>query len=213
MSQNTENYYTIESECSDEIVVKKSRFIGTVYHVETEEEALSIIQSAKKQYWDAKHNCYAYVIGQKSELMRFFDDGEPSGTAGKPILEVLKGRELTYTLVIVTRYFGGVLLGTGGLVRAYTDATVAGIEAGNVLNMRLQRKVVMTVDYNTVGKVKYSLSEMGINIVDEQYGEDVRLVTSIDSMAVESIIDKITDVTNGKAEFEKLDEGYFPTQN
>ena len=209
MGQKSEKYNTIESECSDEIVVKKSRFIGTIYHVETEEEAVEIIAQCKKKYWDARHNCYAYILGEDSGLMRFSDDGEPSGTAGKPILEVLKGRGLTYTLAVVTRYFGGVLLGTGGLVRAYTDATVAGIDAGVTLTMCYQQKLAITVDYNSVGKVQYTLNSLDSKILDEQYGQDVRIECAVTFNEVDTVIAKITDVTNGKAIIEKTDEGYF----
>ena len=115
----TEQYKEIYEGGSDEVVEKKSRFIATVFPVKTEEEAVAIIEETKKKYWDARHNCFAYVIGSKNELQRFSDDGEPSGTAGKPILDVLTGEGVHNALIIVTRYFGGTLLGTGGLVRAY----------------------------------------------------------------------------------------------
>ena len=111
-------YNTLRGEAIGEIVVKKSRFIANIFHVESEDEALSILERMRKQYWDARHNCYGCIIGKNKELVRFSDDGEPGGTAGKPILEVIKGRDLTDILVVVTRYFGGVLLGTGGLVKA-----------------------------------------------------------------------------------------------
>ena len=109
-----------------EIIEKKSRFIAHVLNVETEEQAQDYINKLKKKYWDARHNCYAYVIGDKGEIKKFSDDGEPSGTAGKPILDLIESRELTNCLVVVTRYFGGILLGTGGLVRAYQGATIEG---------------------------------------------------------------------------------------
>lgn len=213
MSDQAREYYTVEDYSTGEIVEKKSRFIASVYHVESEKEATDQIERLKKQYWDARHNCYAYILGKNSELMRFSDDGEPSGTAGKPILEVLKGRGLTDTLVVITRYFGGVLLGTGGLVRAYTDSTVAGIEAGNVLHMCLMRKLEIGVDYNTIGKLKYMLANDGIGIVDEQYTDSVIITAVIPIDDADRVVNRITDVTNGKASIEQGDVGYFALTN
>ncbi len=206
MSEKNLQYYTIEEICSGEIVEKKSRFIATVYHVETEEEAGSIIDAHKKKFWDARHNCYAYIIGRNSELMRFSDDGEPSGTAGKPILEVLKGRELTYTLVIVTRYFGGVLLGTGGLVRAYTDATAAGIEAGSIKCIRQMKRFRINMDYSLVGKIKYLLAAEEITVLSEDYGEAVSMHIICED---DAIIDKLIDATGGKIESEYVDTDFY----
>ena len=142
------SYNTLEGEATGEIVVKKSRFIANIFHVESEDETLSILERMRKQYWDARHNCYGYIIGKNKELVRFSDDGEPGGTAGKPILEVIKGRDLTDILVLVTRYFGGVLLGTGGLVRAYTDATIEGLSNANLVTVTYMQKLGIEVDYN-----------------------------------------------------------------
>ena len=147
-------YNTLRGEAIGEIVVKKSRFIANIFHVESEDEALSILERMRKQYWDARHNCYGYIIGKNKELVRFSDDGEPGGTAGKPILEVIKGRDLTDILVVVTRYFGGVLLGTGGLVRAYTDATIEGLSNADLVTVTYMQKLSVEVDYNTIGKLK-----------------------------------------------------------
>ena len=211
MSEKITSYNTIFEEASGEIIEKKSRFIATVIHVESEEEALTYIESFRKKYWDARHNCYAFILGMGSETMRFSDDGEPSGTAGKPILEVLKGKELTNTLVIVTRYFGGVLLGTGGLVRAYTDSTIEALGNASIKKMCLMREVSITVDYSSVGKLKYILATESIDIVEELYTDMVTVKTAIEIEKVTQIVAKITDATSGKAGFEEGNELYYPT--
>ncbi|MBQ0028493.1 MAG: YigZ family protein [Lachnospiraceae bacterium] len=211
MSEKVTSYNTILEESVGEIVEKKSRFIATAIHVESEEEALLHIEGFRKKYWDARHNCYAFILGMGSETMRFSDDGEPSGTAGKPILEVLKGRELTNTLVIVTRYFGGVLLGTGGLVRAYTDSTVEALNNAELKKMCLMKETSISIDYSSVGKLKYILANESIDIIDEQYTDMVTIKTAIEIDKVDSIIKKVTDATSGKATFEEGGELYYPT--
>ena len=124
--QQVESYQTVYRGGMGEIIEKKSRFIAEVYPIESEEQAAQILEETRKKYWDARHHCWAYVLGRNPAAERMSDDGEPAGTAGKPILEVIRGRKLTDVLVIVTRYFGGTLLGTGGLVRAYTSADIDG---------------------------------------------------------------------------------------
>jgi len=208
MSATVREYNTIAGSGEGEITEKKSRFIATVNFISSEEEAMEIIAGLKKQYWDARHNCYAFIVGKGSEIMRFSDDGEPSGTAGKPILEVLKSRELTNILVVVTRYFGGVLLGTGGLVRAYTDATVAGLNNCELKRMVLVKKVGIRVDYNTIGKLKYTLANNDIMIVDEEYTDMVNVKTALPVDEVERVLNMITDVTAGKASYDEYGEGY-----
>ena len=202
------SYNTIFDDATGEIVEKKSRFIANIFHVESEEEATAIIERTKKQYWDARHNCYAFILGKGSEIKRFSDDGEPQGTAGKPILEVISGKELTNILVIVTRYFGGVLLGTGGLVRAYSDATNEGLNNAFLKTMCLMKQTVVGIDYNSVGKLKYLLASEGIIVVDEQYTDVVKLIVAIPTDDNDRIIKKITDATGGKAVYEELEETY-----
>lgn len=135
-----------------EFTDKKSRFIANIYHIEDEDMAVKIIEQLRKKYWDARHNCYAYVLGGKSEIQRFSDDGEPSGTAGKPILEVITGNECGNCLCVVTRYFGGVLLGTGGLIRAYTNAAKDALSACRIGELTEGVHAFLDVDYNYVGK-------------------------------------------------------------
>ncbi len=214
MSAQKDRYNTIAGEYEGEITEKRSRFIAYAVHIESEEDALKIIEAKKKQYWDARHNCYAYILGKDSSVLRFSDDGEPSGTAGKPILEVLKNKGLTDTLIVVTRYFGGVLLGTGGLIRAYTDSSLAAIakaeSEGGLKTMCLMQDIDIKTDYTLSGKVQYNLSEAGVLLKDTIYEEAVRFAAAVPLNEVGALIDKITDVTGGKAEIRKGDMGYFP---
>ena len=164
-----ESYKIVTSQGSGEIVEKKSRFIANVFPVENQQQAEEKIAEITKKYWDARHNCYAYVIGINGENTRCSDNGEPSGTAGKPILEVINGAGLTNTLVIVTRYFGGVLLGTGGLVRAYTQAAQAGLADAQTGEMVYSQKLTLEVAYNMVNNVQYYLGQNNISIADSRY--------------------------------------------
>ncbi len=148
-----QSYNVIYEGGSGEIVEKKSRFIAHVFPVHSEEEASEYIEQIRKKYWDARHNCHAFVIGPNNETSRCSDDGEPSGTAGRPILEVLQGRGIHDALVIVTRYFGGTLLGTGGLVRAYSQAAQAGLQASSIMTKQQGRKISIKTDYNGIGKL------------------------------------------------------------
>lgn len=192
-----------------EIVEKKSRFIATVRVVESEEEAQAFIEEMKKKYWDARHNCSAFVIGARGELTRCSDDGEPSGTAGRPMLEVLLGSEIRNIAVVVTRYFGGVLLGTGGLVRAYTQAVQEGIKNCETAMMRFGVRYKLTTDYNGVGKILYLLSEQGITQESADYGENVELQVMVPVENADKLVKDITEVTNGKTEIAELERTYF----
>jgi uncharacterized YigZ family protein len=194
-----ESYQIIEYGGTDEIEEKKSRFIANVSAAETEEEALAFIEARKKEYWDARHNCYAYIIGGQGQLMRFSDDGEPSGTAGKPILEVLIGSGIRNLVVVVTRYFGGTLLGTGGLVRAYTQATQAGLAASQVCTMDYGFGVTVETDYNGIGKLQYILGQRSIPIEASEYAEQVTITFHVSYEEKASLIHEITEATAGKA--------------
>lgn len=160
---------------SGEITEKKSRFIANVFSVEGEEEAVSYINKVKKKYWDARHSCWAYVIGNNNETQRFSDDGEPSGTAGKPILEVIEGAKIRNCLIVVTRYFGGTLLGTGGLVRAYQAASKAGLENSKIIEVMSGVKLSVDISYNNAGKMQYICAETESSIIDTLYGENVHM--------------------------------------
>ena len=192
-----------------EIIEKKSRFIATVRAVATEEEAQLFIGEMKKKYWDARHNCSAYVLGKRGELTRCSDDGEPAQTAGRPMLEVLLGSKIRNIAVVVTRYFGGVLLGTGGLVRAYTQAVQEGLKACQTAMMRYGVRYRLETDYNGVGKILYLLSERGIEQEHADYGERVSLQVMVPENLADSLVKEVTQVTNGKAEITELTRTYF----
>ena len=193
----------------DEIVEKKSRFIATVIPAETEEEALTFIESMRKKYWNATHNCFAYVIGERNQLQRCSDDGEPSGTAGRPMLDVLLGEEIHNIAVVVTRYFGGTLLGTGGLVRAYSSATQAGIRASNIITKMKGYSLTIKTDYTGLGKIQYILGQRGIKTLNSVYEDNVELQVLLPEDEVQSVMAEITEGTNGRAGQELGDECWF----
>ena len=189
-----------------EIVEKKSRFIATVIPAGSEEEVLAFIESIRKKYWDARHHCFAYVIGERNELQRCSDDGEPSGTAGKPMLEVLLGEEIHNVAVVVTRYFGGTLLGTGGLVRAYSAATKQGLASSVIITKILGVKLCISTDYTGLGKIQYILGQRGLQILDSVYTDKVELEALIPEDELAAVKAEITEGTNGQA---VMHEGVF----
>ncbi len=186
-----------------EIVEKKSRFIAHIYKIENEEQAVSYINEIKKQYWDARHNCFAYVCGDNNELQRFSDDGEPQGTAGKPLLDILIKGEITNCLVIVTRYFGGILLGTGGLVRAYQAAAREGIKESDIAELTEGVYIVMRPDYTMFGKIQYICGELGINIVDIQYEDKVLVKMVMNKEVLGKFEKRVQDLYSGADAFEE----------
>lgn len=203
-----EPYKIIAYGGTGEIEEKKSRFIAHVASASTEEEALAFIEAQKKQFWDARHNCYAYVLGEQVQTMRFSDDGEPAGTAGKPILEVLMNSGIRNLVVVVTRYFGGVLLGTGGLVRAYTKAAQAGIAASDVRTMCYGYEICLVTDYNGIGKIQYLLGQRGISM-ESDYAEHVKVQFKVPYEDKDTVIHGLTEVTAGKVEIVVSDPLYF----
>ena len=170
---DVQKYKILYKEGEAEISEKKSRFIAHIAPAQTEEEAQAFIEKIKKQYWDARHNCWAYSIGEKQPALRCSDDGEPSGTAGKPMLEVLTGQELHNVVAVVTRYFGGTLLGTGGLIRAYTKSTQEGIKESMVIEKCLGVMLSLTCDYTTSGKIQYLTATEHIPVLDTVYTDNV----------------------------------------
>ena len=206
-------YRTIYQGGEDEIVEKKSRFIATVIPVENEEEALEFIEKTKKKYWDARHNCFAYVIGERGQLQRCSDDGEPNGTAGKPMLDVLLGNELRNVAVVVTRYFGGVLLGTGGLVRAYSGAVQAGLGESTVIEKHHGISLQVTTDYTGIGKIQYIAGERSLPILESEYTDKVVLWLLVPDEQIEEVKKAIIEGTNGRAVLEKDADLYFAKVN
>lgn len=204
-----QQYKTVYEGKEAEIIEKKSRFIATVRPVHSEEEAVAFIESMRKKYWNATHNCFAYVIGERFEIQRCSDDGEPGGTAGKPMLDVLLGEEIHDAVVVVTRYFGGTLLGTGGLVRAYQGAAKAGIEASTVITKYHGRKWKIRTDYTGLGKIQYILGQRKVAILDTSYTENVELQILVSQDEERSVTAELTEGTNGKAVLEAGEECYF----
>lgn len=207
--ENREAYRVLTEGGSGEITEKKSRFIATVRRVETEEEAIAFVEEMKKKYWDARHNCYAFVVGEKGSIQRYSDDGEPGGTAGRPMLDVLLGEGIRNIAVVVTRYFGGVLLGTGGLVRAYTQALKAGLQQSETAWMRYGRVLAIETDYNGIGKILYLLGQNGIEPENADYTDTVRLQITVPIEKAGKLEQDITEVTCGKAEISLLEEAYY----
>lgn len=193
----------------DEIVEKKSRFIVTVVPVTNQEEIQDELEKLRKKYYDARHNCYAYVLGEKAEEIRCSDDGEPSGTAGKPILEVIQGSGITNILVVVTRYFGGTLLGTGGLVRAYTQAAQLGIQKSTIIEKEYGQYLDIRTDYNGLGKVQYILGEEQIQILESIYTDVVKVLAIVPVHKIKDISAKIVEATHGKSEQIMGDKTWF----
>lgn len=204
-----EAYKIIEYGGEGEIIEKKSRFIARVQSTGTEEEAAAFIESEKKRFWDARHHCYAYILGEQGQTQRYSDDGEPSGTAGRPILEVLTGSGIRNLTVVVTRYFGGTLLGTGGLVRAYTQAAQAGLANSEVAVMRYGHAVTVGTDYNGIGKLQYLLGQRGIPIDESVYTEQVSIRFKVPYEEKEKLVKEITEATAGKARMEVSDPFYY----
>lgn len=204
-----ERYKTIYQGNVGEIIEKKSRFIATVRLVESEEEALAFIEEMRKKYWNATHNCFAYVIGEHREIVRCSDDGEPSGTAGKPMLDVLLGEELYNTAVVVTRYFGGTLLGTGGLVRAYSKAVQEGLAQSQIIEKQYGIILEIGTDYQGLGKIQYIIGENKIPLLDSQYTDMVTLQVLLPMGEKERFVAELIEGTNGRVQIEEKEELYY----
>ena len=205
-----DGYYVITSPGKGEVTDRKSRFIGHAMPIGSPEEAAVIIDQIKRKYWDARHNCYAYVTGGLGEISKCSDDGEPSGTAGKPILDVITGMELRNALVVVTRYFGGTLLGTGGLVRAYTRAAKAALDNAGLKAMVCAGRIRVTCDYGMYGALKNFSESEKITVSNENFAESVDVELTVEEERIEYVINRITDLTGAKAGVELLEKGFFP---
>lgn len=188
---------------------KKSRFIANVVPVTSEKEAAEFIETIKKKYYDARHNCPAFIIGRNRELTRCSDDGEPSGTAGKPILEVLLGAGVTNVAAVVTRYFGGTLLGTGGLVRAYTNAAQAAIMDAGIATMLYGKEITIGIDYADVGKVQYLLGSRQIEIAASRYTDKVEFDIRIPAKYQQEVEKALTESTSARARITVTGSGYY----
>lgn len=208
-NMNVASYRVLLTGGEGEIIEKKSRFIATVRSCESEEEAIAFIEEMKKKYWDARHNCSAFVLGNRGEITRCSDDGEPSGTAGRPMLEVLLGEEIRNIAVVVTRYFGGTLLGTGGLVRAYTQAVKEGLKACTTGVMCYGSEMSVSTDYNGIGKILYLLGQKGIEPLESSYTDTVTLRLMIPAEEVSKLQKDMIEATAGRVKFEKGNDRYY----
>ena len=202
-------YKTIEGESTGELVEKKSRFIAYVTPVASEEEAYAFVERIKKKHYDARHNCFAFSVGIEMPLLRFSDDGEPQGTAGKPILEVICGEDVRNICIVVTRYFGGTLLGTGGLVRAYTDAAKIGLENNRIIMRQQVQEAEFICDYTDFGKLQYLLASMKIPIIDTDYGSKVAVKLQIPEDMVRELEKQITETTSARVSLTKKGDLYW----
>lgn len=190
---------TVYSGGEGEIIEKKSRFIATVRPVTSEEEAAAFIAEMKKKYWDARHNCSAFVIGERQEISRCSDDGEPAQTAGRPMLDVLLREDIHNAAVVVTRYFGGVLLGTGGLVRAYQKATQEGLAASVIIDKTEGIRLSVGTDYNGLGKLQYLIAQKGLSLIDTVYTDAVELLLMVPVEEQQAVEREIVEATCGNA--------------
>lgn len=190
-----DKYVTVKAFGQAEIVEKKSRFIANVKPITSEDDAVAYIEEIKKKYWDARHNCYAYQLGDKNEIQRYSDDGEPGGTAGMPILDVLRGKDIKNTIIVVTRYFGGTLLGTGGLVRAYSLSAREGIAVAGLIERIPHIKQHFIVDYTLSGKVQYEILNGGHILEDTIYTDKVEFVVLSEVNISNKLVENIINIT------------------
>lgn len=198
------SYKTVKGFAEHEIIIQKSRFIAHISRAESEEEALAFIQEIKKAHWNATHNCSAYLIGEHDLIQKANDDGEPSGTAGVPILEVLKKKQLKDTVAVVTRYFGGIKLGAGGLIRAYGKSASEGINAAGIVTRKLMKILSVKVEYTWLGKLENELRESVYSIKDIHYLENVEFEVFVEEAGINLFSEWITELTNGQG---LIDEG------
>ena len=203
------NYKTLHKFGVDEYIVEKSTFIGYAKPIKTEEEAIEFVNEIKKKHKDATHNVWAYTVGENMNIQRYSDDGEPQGTAGIPTLEVIKKEDLRDVVVVVTRYFGGIKLGAGGLVRAYTKGAKVGIEAGIVIEKVKYTEVKIKIEYTQLGRIQNEIMNLGFKVKDTIYSEDVELIVYSKVDDAQSLIDRMIDITSGTADVSIGEEYYL----
>ncbi|MFJ7408964.1 MULTISPECIES: YigZ family protein [unclassified Lysinibacillus] len=194
-----DNYLTVKGYGESEIIISKSRFLTYIERAESEEDAMMFIERIKKMHHNATHNCSAYIIGEHDHIQKANDDGEPSGTAGVPMLEVLKKQGLKDTVVVVTRYFGGIKLGGGGLIRAYGKATTEGLLAAQVVERKLHHLMKIEIDYTWLGKVENEIRNSAYSLEEIRYLEGVEIIVSVLKEEENQFINWITELTNGQA--------------
>ncbi|MCC3869371.1 YigZ family protein [Terrisporobacter mayombei] len=203
------SYKTLHKFGSDQYIVEKSTFIGYAKPIKTEEEAIEFVNEIKKKHKDATHNVWAYTVGENMNIQRYSDDGEPQGTAGIPTLEVIKKEDLRDVVVVVTRYFGGIKLGAGGLVRAYTKGAKIGIEAGIVIEKVKYTEVKIKIEYTQLGKIQNEIMNLGFTVKDTIYSEDVEIIVYSKVEDVQSLKERMIDITSATADVSLGDEDYL----
>lgn len=206
-----EIYKTVRERAQNLTIEKKSKFIASVCPVKSEEEALSFLAEIRSKYPDATHNVYAYVIDENN-IFRYSDDGEPGGTAGMPVLDAIRKQDIVDVTVVVTRYFGGTLLGTGGLVRAYGESAKKGLEAAHIIERRLCDILSVKVDYSLLGKVQYEIAARGYMVEDTLYEDSVTFLISAPVEESNIMIKALTDITSAKCEIEKTNKKYIDVE-
>ena len=206
-------YKTLHEFGMDEIIIEKSAFIGYAKPIKTEEEAVDFINEIKKKHKDATHNVWAYTVGKTMNIQRYSDDGEPQGTAGIPTLEVIKKEDLRDVAVVVTRYFGGIKLGAGGLVRAYTKGAKIGLEAAKIIEKVMFQEVRVRIDYNQLGRVQNEIMNMNYIIKDTIYADNVEIVVYSRLEDVEKLVSRMTDITSATAECILGEEFYLSVKD
>lgn len=206
-------YKTLHDFGSDEIIIEKSTFIGYAKPIKTEEEAVEFVNEIKKKHKDATHNVWAYTVGKNMNIQRYSDDGEPQGTAGIPTLEVIKKEDLRDVVVVVTRYFGGIKLGAGGLVRAYTKGAKVGLEAAKIIEKVMYKEVKIKIDYNQLGKIQNEIMNMGYFVKDTIYEDNVEMIVYSRISEVDSLTSRMIDITSATAEIVLGEEFYLSEQD
>lgn len=201
-------FKTIKENVTAQIVEKKSKFIANMFYIESMEEADRIIKETKKKYHDARHNCFAYILetGEENLLVKYNDDGEPSGTAGAPMLNIIANEGLSNVLVIITRYFGGILLGTGGLVRAYSEATKEALKLAEVVEKSIGYVVEIEIEYNDLDKIKYYIKQKNMKIIDSKYTENVILTVEMRKEILEEFTNNSKNINFKIIKYKILEE-------
>jgi len=206
---NEQCYFTIKKPTERVLIVKKSKFIVNAIPIDSKDLAEQYIEKIRKKYWDATHNVYAYTIGLKNEIQKFSDDGEPSGTAGKPVLEIIKMNNIKNVLIVVTRYFGGVLLGAAGLIRAYSESADLALKEAGIEKRILCKKYMVTVDYEFLGKLQWELRQRNLPVKETIFDRNVSLHVLVPVHLNIDFNSFMLDITSGNARVEKISEGYY----
>ena len=205
----SQGYFTIADECENIIVIERSKFICNIKGIENESDARSFIEQIRKKHSLANHNCYAYIADDKGLIQKFSDDGEPQGTAGLPMLEVLKAKRMFKTVAVITRYFGGVKLGTGGLTRAYGGSVSECLSSAKILDMQPSKVLKLKLDYEAYSKLIKLITNENIKIIKTEFSNAVGVSLAVKTDYVDGFINKITDYFNGKLAIEIIDECFF----